>query len=398
MNRLEQSSPLGAGGPNNALLMAAYPLLNAISHFRYAPAPEDPVALRQKMINEVRRFEKICQGLGLADKTIEGARYCLCTSLDEAAALTEWGKGSIWTGNGLLVTFHNESGGGEQFFQLMETLLLQPERHIDLLELIYFCLLLGFGGRYRVMENGIYRLAIVTQRLAQQIRRLRGDYPQPLGEPLAEPVAIKRRPRRRHALLVWSLVCSISLCSLYIGLDARLGNIANRVTKRIFSLPLPRALPPADDFSLPKLLHTVESEIVQQRITVNAVGHHVTITLRGGDLFRSASARLDAAYYPILRRIGQQLSLTSGTIVVRGHSDDQKIATADFPSNHALALARAESVARLLRQELIHPQRIITESALGSPPLVPNDTVKNRAINRRIDIVFSMHPTDLVTP
>ncbi len=394
---LVQSGSWCAGQPN-LLLMAAYPLLNAISHFRYAPAPEDPAALRQRMINEIRRFEKICQGQGLANKTIEAARYCLCTSLDEAAALTEWGKGSIWTGDGLLVTFHNESGGGEQFFQLMETLLQQPERNINLLELIYFCLLLGFGGRYRVMENGIYRLEIITQRLAQQIRRLRGDYPQPLSGPLAVSAPSGPPPRGRVGLLVWSLVCVISLSALYIGLDAQLDNIANRVSKRIFSLPLPRALPATDTFSLPTLLQTVESEIARKKMTVNAVANQVTITLCGGDLFRSASARLDADYYPILRRIGRQLSLTSGTITVRGHSDDQKIATADFPSNHALALARAESVARLLRQELTHPNRIITQSAVGAPPLVPNDTATNRAINRRIDMVFSINPADRVAP
>ena len=139
------------GCHHNPLMSAAFPLLNAIAHIRHATAPEDPAGLRQRLIDEVRRFEQACQRLGVANEVVIAARYCLCTSLDEAAALTQWGQSDIWAGNGLLVTFHNETSGGEKFFQLLATLLQEPSKHADLLELIEFCLLLGFGGRYRVM-------------------------------------------------------------------------------------------------------------------------------------------------------------------------------------------------------------------------------------------------------
>ncbi|WP_413736655.1 type IVB secretion system protein IcmH/DotU [Sodalis sp. RH21] len=377
-------------GHVNPLLEAAFPLLNAISHFRYAPAPDDPAALRQKMIAEVRRFEKTCQALGLDYNVIVGARYGLCTSLDEAAALTPWGKSSIWAGNGLLVAFHNESGGGEKFFQLMAALLQQPEKYIDLLELLYFCLLLGFGGRYRVMENGLYRLEIVTQRLAQQIRRIRGDYAPSLSDPRVISPPQRRSSRGRNMRLASALLCVVVLCSLYIGLDARLDSAADRVEKRIYSLPLPKPLPLASGFSLPQLLRALEPEIAAEKVAVSVVDQRVTITLGGGDLFPSASSLPDPSYHPVIRLIARHLSLAPGVITVRGHSDNQRIATADFTSNHALAAGRAASVAQLLRQELSHPERINTASVAGAAPLVPNTTPKNRAINRRIDIVFSI--------
>ncbi|MGC8015905.1 type IVB secretion system protein IcmH/DotU, partial [Salmonella enterica] len=88
-----------------------------------------------------------CQQSGLAYEVIVGARYCLCTALDEAAALTPWGSRGVWSGSGLLVTFHNETWGGEKFFQLLARLSQNPREHIALLELINFCLLLGFEGR-----------------------------------------------------------------------------------------------------------------------------------------------------------------------------------------------------------------------------------------------------------
>ncbi|MDK7178427.1 type IVB secretion system protein IcmH/DotU, partial [Micrococcus luteus] len=107
--------------------------------------------------------------------TILGARYCLCTALDEACALTPWGGHGQWSGKSLLVTFHNETWGGEKFFQLLAKLSQNPSTHIDLLELLYFCLMLGFEGRYRVMDNGRTQLETLKQRLLLTLKNVRGQ-------------------------------------------------------------------------------------------------------------------------------------------------------------------------------------------------------------------------------
>lgn len=98
------------------LVAAANPLINAIPQIRHSVSHEDPAQLRQQLIDQIRRFELSCQQSGLGYEVIIGARYCLCTALDEAAALTPWGSRGVWTSNGLLVTFHNETWGGEKFF------------------------------------------------------------------------------------------------------------------------------------------------------------------------------------------------------------------------------------------------------------------------------------------
>ncbi len=45
------------------------------------------------------------------------------------------------------------------------------------------CLLLGFEGRYRVLDNGRTQLETIKQRLWQMIRGVRGSYPAPLSTP-----------------------------------------------------------------------------------------------------------------------------------------------------------------------------------------------------------------------
>jgi type VI secretion system protein ImpK len=52
----------------------------------------------------------------------------------------------VWSRHSLLVTFHNETWGGEKFFQLLAKLAQNPQQHAHLLELMYYCLALGFEG------------------------------------------------------------------------------------------------------------------------------------------------------------------------------------------------------------------------------------------------------------
>ncbi|MDU5826270.1 MAG: type IVB secretion system protein IcmH/DotU, partial [Mixta calida] len=157
----------------NILLAAASPLLNSIVHIRMAATHDDPAGLRLQLVEEVRLFENRCKRAGLPFETIIGARYCLCSALDEAAAQTPWGIRGVWSGNGLLVTFHNESWGGEKFFQLLSRLSQTPAQHLALLEVIHYCLLLGYEGRYRGMENGRQQRDTIVARLGQLIDETR---------------------------------------------------------------------------------------------------------------------------------------------------------------------------------------------------------------------------------
>jgi len=102
--------------------------------------------------------------------------------LDEAAADTPWGGSGTWARHSLLAMFHNENEGGEKVFQLMARLAEKPAVNLDLLELIYCALTLGFEGRYRVIDNGRAQLEAVRDRLAQIIRQQRGDHAHALAQ------------------------------------------------------------------------------------------------------------------------------------------------------------------------------------------------------------------------
>ncbi|WP_370463420.1 DotU family type VI secretion system protein [Pantoea sp. WMus005] len=379
----------------NVLVAAANPLINAIPQIRHSVSHEDPAQLRQQLIDQIRRFELSCQQSGLGYEVIIGARYCLCTALDEAAALTPWGSRGVWTSNGLLVTFHNETWGGEKFFQLLAKLSQNPRRHILMLELIYFCLLLGFEGRYRVLDNGRSQLETIKQRLLQMIRSVRGSYAAALSpHPTDQPV-LRKLWRPMIPLWACAAVAGLAACLFYIVLNWRLGDYTSPVLARIYQTALPEvkignpAPPPPATLNLRAFL---KPEIDAGLVAVRDEADRSVVTLKGDGLFASAATEVRGRYVDVIQRIAAAMNNVSGQIQVIGYSDNVPIRSARFASNFELSLARARSVQSLLQQQLAQPSRVKAEGRGESNPLVPNNSAENRARNRRVEITLLVAP------
>ncbi|BET96735.1 DotU family type VI secretion system protein [Xenorhabdus taiwanensis] len=382
----------------NPLVSAANPLLNTIPQIRHSIVHPDPTHLRQQLINEIRRFEVECQQVNLPYNVIISARYCLCTALDEAAALTSWGLRSVWSGSGLLVTFHNETWGGEKFFQLLARLSQHPRDNLFLLELINFCLLLGFEGRYRVIDNGRTQLETVKQRLFQLISSIRGNYSIELSK---KTQAITLPNKLQHiSLPVWISIAILSflVCILYINLNWKLNDRINPILAKIYQTNLPdvtvsnRVFPSA---RLPQNLQSrLQDEIAAGLLDVSDMPDKSVITLKGDGLFNTSSIQIKSRYLDVIRRVAEVLNHFNGEILVVGYTDNIPINTrfSRFSSNNALSLARAMSVQKELQRYLNQPERVKTEGKGAENPLVPNNTASNRAKNRRVEITLLVSP------
>ncbi|KGT95223.1 hypothetical protein NG99_04130 [Erwinia typographi] len=390
-----QGDIFSGASSNNPLVAAANGLLNAIPQIRHSVTHADPAGLRQRLIDEMRQFEMNCQRASLPYEVIIGARYCLCTALDEAAALTPWGSRGVWPGQGLLVTFHNETWGGEKFFQLLAKLSQNPREQIVLLELINYCLQLGFEGRYRVLDNGRSQLETIKQRLLQMIRSVRGGYAPPLSpHPEDHPVT---RKLWRPVVPLWACTALVGFlaCLFYILLNWRLGDVTSPVLAAVYQTPLPEvtihnpAPPPPAALNLKSFLRP---EIEEGLVAVKDEADQSVVTLKGDGLFTSGSTAVRGRYEQVLDRIAQAMNNVSGRILVIGYSDNVPIRSARFASNYELSLARAQSVQERLQQHLSQPQRVKAEGRGESNPLVPNTTAENRARNRRVDITLLVSP------
>lgn len=201
----------------NTLVGAAQGLLSEIVVLKTHDEPEELHSIQHRLAEEVRQFEYQALNLGLEQTQVMAARYVLCTATDEAVVTTAWGNESEWSGMSLLATFHNETFGGEKFFQLLERLSQNPARHLDMLELMYVCLSLGFEGRYRVMPRGLVELEAIRDNLYRQIRQLRGDVPQELSPSWKGLPDNKRRATPSAPGWLVLAFTLVSLTAMYAG-------------------------------------------------------------------------------------------------------------------------------------------------------------------------------------
>ncbi|MAG66894.1 type IVB secretion system protein IcmH/DotU [Pseudomonas sp.] len=195
---------IDAHGPNTLLALAA-PLLSELVQLKSADAQERPELLRESLRAGIQYFDLQCQDHGIEQTSRHAARYVLCTVLDEAILATRWGNDSDWSQHSLLALFHQETFGGEKFFVLLERLHRDPGRHLDVLELMYVCIALGFQGRYRLQPRGETALAELSERLYRELRR----YREAPDTRLAEPNAVDAADHSlRRPFPAWLLLCA----------------------------------------------------------------------------------------------------------------------------------------------------------------------------------------------
>lgn len=378
---------LGPAHGLNPLVAAAMPLLSLVPELRASDDP-DPPRLREALAQAVRGFEASANAAGIEAAQVIAARYVLCTLVDETAASTPWGGSGVWARLSLLVMFHNETWGGEKFFQLLAKLAEKPGANRDLLELMYLCLALGFEGRYRIIDNGQAQLDALRARLQQMLRDARGDYERELS-PHWQGVDLRPNPIL-GLLPLWVAVSllGIALVALYLGVNSRINSASDPVFAAIQNLRLPAAdskpRPPA---AKPLLAALLDADIRAGSVDVKEFDDRSIVTIHGDGLFEPGSATLAEPVRPLLRRIGDALGGLPGSVQVTGHTDRQPIRSARFPSNWHLSQARAESVAQLLAAS-VSRTRLRADGKADAEPIAGNDSAAGRAQNRRVDITL----------
>jgi type VI secretion system protein ImpK len=165
----------------NSLVASASWLLSEVVRLKHCATGEDLPHLNQRLSAALEHFAVSASRAGVESSQVSTARYVLCTVVDEAVVMTAWGKESEWSQMSLLSRFHNETSGGEKFFQLLDRLSKNPIKHRSMLELMYLCLSLGFEGKYRIQARGLLELENLRDALFRQIRLLRTDVPTELS-------------------------------------------------------------------------------------------------------------------------------------------------------------------------------------------------------------------------
>lgn len=122
-------------------------------------------------------------------------------------------------------------------------------------------------------------------------------------------------------------------------------------------------------------------------ITLRKTESWLAIEIKTDILFSSGMATVSDNAQPVLARLAEILKPFPNTLRVEGHTDNQPIRTAAFPSNWELSAARAASVVHLFMQQGVNPQRMRVVGFGEFEPADSNDSLEGRNRNRRVVLV-----------
>jgi type VI secretion system protein ImpK len=403
------SMPAAGAEPPTAVMPAAIgrnPLLRsaatvfALVRGLYGLSHHDDIkTLHRACLHTLVEFEKDAQAAGVTPQAAFSARYLLSALIDETVLSTPWGSESQWSKESLLVTLHKETWAGEKFFLMLQNLSNDPRTNIDILELLYACLLHGYQGKYRVLERGSDQLEQVKRSLFETIRSTRGEFERDLS-PRWRGVA-NRRNRVARVVPIWvaPVVAAALTLLVFFFFNYKINAVSDPTFARLNalsrSLPIAQLTPPEIPNPSPaeqspetlamRLKELLKAEIDQGRIEVIDFGTATRVILVNQDsaLFPSGSSIPGDAFLPALRKTALLLNEYPVPIEITGHTDNQQPRSG---SNWKLSDARANGVRDVIAAVIDDDSRIVAEGRSDTEPIADNNTAAGRAKNRRVEI------------
>jgi type VI secretion system protein ImpK len=383
----------------NPLIIAAAPLLQLLGRLRTTLSAPNVDDLRERTVRQVRQFETAARDAGVPNEQLRPAHYALCASIDDVVLNTPWGSQGAWAARSLVSTFHQEVGSGERFFRILGDLKAAPATYLPVLELMYYCLSLGFLGQYRLPPHRPGEVDRIREDLYTMIVRQRTPA-DPALSPHWQGVNSPYKPSR--AVVPTWVMATAALAvigGLFIWFSASLNASSDETFSAMLAAPqtsmpaITRVAPVRPpEVTLPPPLEPLyvflKPEIDQGLVTV--LGDHAMpiVRIRNRGMFPSGSATVSQAYFNLLARIGSALRDEKGPVQVIGYTDNQPIHTVRFPSNYQLSSARAEAARDLVVRALGDPGRVTAIGKADADPIAPNTTEDGRDQNRRIEVVL----------
>ncbi|MEN6521604.1 MAG: flagellar motor protein MotB [Armatimonadota bacterium] len=138
-----------------------------------------------------------------------------------------------------------------------------------------------------------------------------------------------------------------------------------------------------------KLQKFVQKENLEKSVRLRVDERGLVVSLVTDKvLFAKGHAELPDSSKKIIGGIAAVIKQVPNQVRVEGHTCNLPILSDKYPSNWELSTARATVVIRYMIEECRIPSdRLSAAGYADSKPLVPNTSEKNRALNRRVDLV-----------
>ena len=130
-------------------------------------------------------------------------------------------------------------------------------------------------------------------------------------------------------------------------------------------------------------------ENLSQNIRITDDERGLVLSFEDDVLFEPGEVSLRKEVFPFLDSVADAVESSANEVLIVGHTDDTPLGSSRFDSNYELSLHRGLAVIKYLTEvKGLPPGRFSVGGYGASRPKVPNDSPKNRALNRRVEIIF----------
>lgn len=128
---------------------------------------------------------------------------------------------------------------------------------------------------------------------------------------------------------------------------------------------------------------------LNERIDIKDDERGLVLSFQEDILFDLGEVRLNKRVLPVLDEVARAMATLPNEVLIMGHTDNLPIHSKAYGSNWELSAGRALSVLKYFLQDRhLPPARFMAGGYGASRPLHPNDSPENRALNRRVEIIF----------
>lgn len=221
----------------NPLVDAAAYLFSIIGKLKQLKSYRNLNKLHQELLQEMNAFQDAIKAYGYSSEYILVSRYALCAMVDDIVINTAWGAQGQWDSYSLLATLSQEPTQQDRFFIILDRIVKEPTLYIDLMELMYLCLNLGYKGSYRSTEFSQSQLEQITNALYKRVRAHRGDFTKTLS-PFPIKTAFTSQKVTQKNVPIWLIILTtiIIILGLFIGLGYLLDTTSDQVYQELMHI------------------------------------------------------------------------------------------------------------------------------------------------------------------
>jgi type VI secretion system protein ImpK len=210
----------------NQVIESANELLSLVGQFRQADFRHQLIADDFQVLvrSQFDLFERKLSQKNITPENLRLAKYCLAAFFDELVMTSDWAGRLTWMSRTLQWLYFGEHAAGEGFFAKLAEIRQQGIEKLDLLELYYLCLQLGFEGQYRVQHPE--RLTMLANEIKNKISHYRAIDSQELTP---EANKILSFVTASQQIPYWTIVAIVAalMVVIYLGFMIAIHSIAS---------------------------------------------------------------------------------------------------------------------------------------------------------------------------